>query len=165
LSSFSQATSHYRGRHYSIIAKHSAIEKMLTGNGLRILLQDSETADNLYYSLGKRPRRDSTDPDKGQSRPRKRSRHDPPNGSRRSSVNTRNQSRRSSLTSSSGTGPEKWYGVGDDDAALYNIFETFQEARFTTIPRPHGSQGLDEPWWNLHRDSKTFLTNNFLTPG
>ena len=60
--------------------------------------------------------------------------------------------------------PEEWYGHGDDDA-LYNLFTTGPLACFTTIPRPHGSQGLNEPWYELRNDYEIFLSPDFSTPG
>lgn len=63
---------------------------------------------------------------------------------------------------SGGPDPEEWHGYSDDDA-LYNLFTTAPPACSTTIPRRHGSQGLDEPWWEL-RDSEIHLSLEFPTP-
>ncbi|GKU09481.1 mule transposase protein [Fusarium langsethiae] len=58
--------------------------------------------------------------------------------------------------------PEPYYGVNDD--ALYNLFATWPESYFTSLPRPHGSRGIDEPWWNL-RQSQIFLDDSFWGGG
>jgi hypothetical protein len=102
-----------------------------------------------------RPRQDGADPDEAQSRR-------PTQRLRRDASDARDQTRPTSSISSLGPDPEEWYGYGDDDA-LYNLFSTATPACFTTIPRPHGSQGLDEPWWEL-RDSEIYLSLDFPTP-
>ena len=55
--------------------------------------------------------------------------------------------------------PELYYGDGDDNA-LYNLFATWPEAYFTTLPKPHGDRGIDEPYWEL-RQSQIFLDDWF----
>ncbi|KAK4089343.1 hypothetical protein Purlil1_6332 [Purpureocillium lilacinum] len=40
--------------------------------------------------------------------------------------------------------PELYYGDGDDNA-LYNIFATWPENYFSSLPKPHGNRGVDEP--------------------
>lgn len=37
-----------------------------------------------------------------------------------------------------------------DDNALYNLFATWLENRFTSLPKPHGNRGIDELYWELH---------------
>ena len=104
---------------------------------------------------GSRSKHENADLDEAQSRPAKRFRRD--------TSNTREQTRPTSSGSSLGPDPEEWYGYGDDNA-LYNLFATNPPAHFTTIPRPHGSQGLDEPWWELRNDSEIFLSLDFPIP-
>lgn len=107
------------------------------------------------------------------SRKRSQSRHDnadageaqsrrPAKRLQRDTSDTRDQTGPTSSSSSSGLDPEEWYGYGDDDA-LYNLFATAPPARFT-IPRPHGAQGLDEPWWELRNDSEIYISLDFPTP-
>lgn len=108
------------------------------------------------------------------SRKRSRSRHDsaepgtmqsrrPTKRLQRDASDPRGQTRPQSSSSSLGPDPEEWYGCGDDDA-LYNLFATNPPAHFSTIPRPHGSHGLDEPWWELRNDSEIYLSLDFPTP-
>jgi hypothetical protein len=97
-----------------------------------------------------------TENDQVRSRPSKRI--------RRETTTRHDQSRPTSSTSSSGTDPENWYGYGDDDA-VYNIFATHPPALFSTVPRPHGSKGMNEPWWQLRNDSEIYLSNDFPSPG
>ncbi|KAJ6436342.1 ankyrin repeat domain-containing protein [Purpureocillium lavendulum] len=59
--------------------------------------------------------------------------------------------------------PELHYGHGDDNA-LYNLFATWPETYFTTLPKPHGNRGIDEPYWEL-RQSQIFLDDWFLGRG
>ncbi|KAK4232655.1 hypothetical protein C8A03DRAFT_20094 [Achaetomium macrosporum] len=79
---------------------------------------------------GSRSTHDNADLNEAQSRPTKRLRRD--------TSDPREQTRPTSSGSSLGPDPEEWYGYGDDDA-LYNLFATAPPERFTTIPRPHGS--------------------------
>jgi len=51
--------------------------------------------------------------------------------------------------------PELHYGDGDDNA-LYNLFATWPENYFSSLPKPHGNRGIDEPYWEL-RQSQIFL--------
>ncbi|KAF5120881.1 hypothetical protein E5D57_013217 [Metarhizium anisopliae] len=55
--------------------------------------------------------------------------------------------------------PELHYGAGDDNA-LYNIFATWPENYFSSLPKPHGNRGIDEPYWEL-RQSRIFLDDCF----
>ncbi|KJZ70653.1 hypothetical protein HIM_09973 [Hirsutella minnesotensis 3608] len=59
--------------------------------------------------------------------------------------------------------PELHYGDGDDNA-LYNIFATWPESFFTSLPKPHGNSGIDEPYWEL-RQSRIFLDDCFRGNG
>ncbi|KAJ0136011.1 Uncharacterized protein HZ326_20990 [Fusarium oxysporum f. sp. albedinis] len=52
--------------------------------------------------------------------------------------------------SSIATSIEQHYGIGDQDA-LGNLFASYPQT-FSTFPRPHGSQGLHEPSWELRSD-------------
>ncbi|OAQ60391.1 hypothetical protein VFPBJ_11561 [Purpureocillium lilacinum] len=42
--------------------------------------------------------------------------------------------------------PELHYGDGGD-SALYNLFATWPENYFSSLPKPHGNRGVDEPYW------------------
>jgi MULE transposase domain/FAR1 DNA-binding domain len=53
-----------------------------------------------------------------------------------------------------------FYGVGDDNA-LDNLFASFPQT-FSSLPRPHGSQGLHEPAWDLRSDHEIYLQNDFF---
>ncbi|RKK84821.1 hypothetical protein BFJ68_g17328 [Fusarium oxysporum] len=64
---------------------------------------------------------------------------------------------------SNGTSIGQYYGVGDEDA-LGNLFASYPQT-FTTAPRPHGSQGLHEPPWELRFDHEIHLSNDFPTFG
>ncbi|KAJ6439092.1 hypothetical protein O9K51_08499 [Purpureocillium lavendulum] len=46
--------------------------------------------------------------------------------------------------------PELHYG-DDDDNALYNLFATWPESYFSSLPKPHGNRGVDEPYWDLRQ--------------
>ena len=59
--------------------------------------------------------------------------------------------------------PELHYGHGDDDA-LYNLFATWPESYFSSLPKPHLNCGVDEPYWEL-RQSRIFLDNSFRGRG
>ena len=59
--------------------------------------------------------------------------------------------------------PEQYYGAGDDNA-LYNLFATWPDNFFTSLPRPHGNRGTDEPYWEL-RPSSIFLDDCFRGSG
>lgn len=59
--------------------------------------------------------------------------------------------------------PETHYGEGDDDA-LYNLFATWPENYFTSLPKPHGNRGIDEPYWEM-RPSQIFLDDSFRRRG
>ena len=59
--------------------------------------------------------------------------------------------------------PEPHYGDGDDNA-LYNLFATWPEAYFTSLPKPQGNRGIDEPYWEP-RQSQIFLDDNFRGRG
>ncbi|KJZ68574.1 hypothetical protein HIM_12036 [Hirsutella minnesotensis 3608] len=59
--------------------------------------------------------------------------------------------------------PELHYGDGDNNA-LYNLFATWPENYFSSIPKPHGNRGVDEPYWEL-RQSQIFLDDWFRGRG
>ncbi|KAK4077247.1 hypothetical protein Purlil1_12430 [Purpureocillium lilacinum] len=59
--------------------------------------------------------------------------------------------------------PELHYGDGDDNA-LYNLFATWPENYFSSLPKPHGNRGIDEPYWEL-RQSQIFLDDWFRGHG
>jgi hypothetical protein len=59
--------------------------------------------------------------------------------------------------------PELHYGDGDDNA-LYNLFATWPESYFSSLPRPHGYCGVDEPYWELQQ-SRMFLDDCFRGHG
>ncbi|KAM4067383.1 hypothetical protein HRG_001337 [Hirsutella rhossiliensis] len=59
--------------------------------------------------------------------------------------------------------PEPHYGDGDNDA-LYNLFATWPENYFSSLPKPHGNRGVDEPYWAL-RQSRIFLDDCFRGGG
>ncbi|KJZ69457.1 hypothetical protein HIM_11162 [Hirsutella minnesotensis 3608] len=59
--------------------------------------------------------------------------------------------------------PELHYGDGDDNA-LYNLFATWPENYFSSLPKPHGNRGIDEPYWEL-RQSQIFLDDWFRGRG
>ncbi|KAK4068501.1 hypothetical protein Purlil1_13791 [Purpureocillium lilacinum] len=59
--------------------------------------------------------------------------------------------------------PEVHYGDGDDNA-LYNLFATWPENYFSSLPKPHGNRGIDEPYWEL-RQSQIFLDDWFRGRG
>ncbi|KJZ68513.1 hypothetical protein HIM_12097 [Hirsutella minnesotensis 3608] len=59
--------------------------------------------------------------------------------------------------------PEPHYGDGDDNA-LYNLFATWPENYFSSLPKPHGNRGVDEPYWEL-RQSRIFLDDCFRRGG
>ncbi|KAF6528093.1 hypothetical protein HZS61_008395 [Fusarium oxysporum f. sp. conglutinans] len=52
-----------------------------------------------------------------------------------------------------------YYGIGDEDA-LGNLFASYPQT-FSSFPRPHGSQELHEPPWELRFDHEIHLSNNF----
>jgi hypothetical protein len=125
-------------------------------------------ASSLYPSnwSAKRASPQVRENDRIHSRQSKRVRREPTDSNDHSvpTCSTSDRSRPTSSTSSSGIDAEKWYGYGDDEA-LYNIFGTYLPAHFSTVPRPHGSQGMDEPWWQLRNDSEIYLSNDFPYPG
>ena len=59
--------------------------------------------------------------------------------------------------------PELHYGASDDNA-LYNLFSTWPEHFFSSLPKPHGNRGIDEPYWEL-RLSRIFLDDSFRGSG
>ena len=59
--------------------------------------------------------------------------------------------------------PQLHYGDGDKDA-LYNLFATWPENFFSSLPRPHGNRDTDEPYWEL-RQSRIFLDDCFRGHG
>ncbi|KJZ71257.1 hypothetical protein HIM_09330 [Hirsutella minnesotensis 3608] len=59
--------------------------------------------------------------------------------------------------------PEPHYGDGDENA-LYNLFATWPENYFSSLPKPHGNRGIDEPYWEL-RQSQIFLEDCFRGRG
>ncbi|OWT42543.1 mutator-like element [Pochonia chlamydosporia 170] len=59
--------------------------------------------------------------------------------------------------------PELHYGAGDDNA-LYNIFATWPDNFFSSLPKPHGNRGVDEPYLEL-RQSQIFLDDCFRGKG
>ncbi|GAB0139099.1 putative transposase [Epichloe bromicola] len=59
--------------------------------------------------------------------------------------------------------PELHYGDGDDNA-LYNLFTTWPESYFSSLLKPHGNRGVDEPYWEL-RQSRIFLDDCFRSGG
>ncbi|KJZ69739.1 hypothetical protein HIM_10879 [Hirsutella minnesotensis 3608] len=59
--------------------------------------------------------------------------------------------------------PELHYGDGDDNV-LYNLFATWPESYFSSLPKPHGNRGVDEPYWEL-RQSRIFLDDCFRGGG
>jgi hypothetical protein len=63
-------------------------------------------------------------------------------------------------TSSSTTSMSRFYGLGDHNA-VDNLFASFPQT-FSSLPRPHGSQGLHEPAWELRSDHETYLQNDFF---
>ena len=65
----------------------------------------------------------------------------------------------SSTASSTRTSISQYYGIGDEDA-LGNLFACYPQT-FSTFSRPYGSQGLNEPAWDLRFDHKIYLQNNF----
>ncbi|RKK65216.1 hypothetical protein BFJ69_g16488 [Fusarium oxysporum] len=67
----------------------------------------------------------------------------------------------STATSSTATSIGKYYGIGDEDT-LGNLFASYPQT-FSTIPQPHGSQGLHEPAWDLRFDYEIYLQNDFLS--
>jgi len=67
----------------------------------------------------------------------------------------RPQSASSSVTSTS-----RFYGLGDDNA-LDNLFASSPQT-FSSLPHPHGSQGLHEPAWELRSDYEIYLQNDFF---
>lgn len=40
--------------------------------------------------------------------------------------------------------PETHYGAGDDNA-LYNLLATWPDSFFSSLPKPNGKHGIDEP--------------------
>jgi hypothetical protein len=90
-----------------------------------------------------------------QSRPRKRQRQSRQAGFSPLLRTDRPQSARS--TASIG----QYYGIGDEDA-LGNLFASYPQT-FTSFPRPHGSQGLHKPPWELCFDHEIYLSNDFLS--
>ncbi|KAH6870908.1 hypothetical protein B0T10DRAFT_417921, partial [Thelonectria olida] len=54
---------------------------------------------------------------------------------------------------------EQHYGIGDQDA-LGNPFASYPQT-FSSFPRPHSSQGLHEPSWELRSDYEIYLRNDF----
>ncbi len=67
------------------------------------------------------------------------------------------------ITHHSAFDPELHYGDGDDNA-LYNLFATWPENYFTSLPKPHGNRGIDEPYWEL-RQSQISLDDWFRGRG
>ena len=61
--------------------------------------------------------------------------------------------------SSSATNIGEYYGLGDE-GALENLFASYPQS-LSTFPRPHGSQGLNEPPWELRFDQEIHLSNDF----
>ncbi|PWI63997.1 hypothetical protein PCL_07432 [Purpureocillium lilacinum] len=59
--------------------------------------------------------------------------------------------------------PEPHYGDGDDNA-LYNLFATWPEAYFTSLPKPQGNRGIDEPYWEPWQ-SQIYLDDSFRGRG
>jgi hypothetical protein len=59
--------------------------------------------------------------------------------------------------------PELHYGAGDDNA-LYNFFATWPESFFSSLPKPQGNRGIDEPYWQL-RLCPIFLDDCFRGHG
>ncbi|KAJ6437900.1 cation transporter-like protein [Purpureocillium lavendulum] len=59
--------------------------------------------------------------------------------------------------------PQLHYGDGDDNT-LYNLFATGPENYFSSLPKPHGNRGIDEPYWEL-RQSRIFLDDRFRGRG
>ncbi|KAJ3455341.1 hypothetical protein MRS44_013941 [Fusarium solani] len=89
-----------------------------------------------------------------QSRPRKRQRQARPARFSPPLLTDRPQSATSTATSI-----DQYYGIGDEDA-LRNLFASYPQT-FSSFPRPHGSQGLHEPPWELRFDHEIYLSNNF----
>ncbi|KAJ3455755.1 hypothetical protein MRS44_017237 [Fusarium solani] len=93
-----------------------------------------------------------------ESRPRKRQRQ-----IRQASFSPPLLANRPRSASSNGTSIGQYYGVGDGDA-IGNLFASYPQT-FTTAPRPHGSQGLHEPRWELRFDHELYLSNDFPSQG
>ncbi|KJK85276.1 hypothetical protein H633G_10887 [Metarhizium anisopliae BRIP 53284] len=62
--------------------------------------------------------------------------------------------------SSSTTNISRFYGLGDDNT-LDNLFASSPQT-FSSLPHPHGSQGLHEPAWELRSDYEIYLQNDFF---
>jgi hypothetical protein len=62
--------------------------------------------------------------------------------------------------SSSTTSISHSYGIGDENA-LDNLFASYPQT-FSSLPHPHGSQGLHEPPWDLRFDHEIYLQNDFF---
>ncbi|KAJ3453182.1 hypothetical protein MRS44_018837 [Fusarium solani] len=99
-------------------------------------MSQSESPPSSESNSRRRTRRPSPS---DQSRPRKRQR----------------QSRQASTATSIG----QYYGIGDENT-LGNLFASYPQT-FSSFPRPHGSQGLHEPPWELRFDHEIHLSNNF----
>lgn len=69
---------------------------------------------------------------------------------------------RPSSVSSSSASVSHSYGIGDENA-LDNLFASYPQT-FSSLPHPHGSQGLHEPPWDLRFDHEIYLQNDFF-PG
>ncbi len=69
----------------------------------------------------------------------------------------------SALSAHAAFDPELHYGDGDDNA-LYNLFATWPENYFSSLPKPHGNRGIDEPYWEL-RQPRIFLDDWFRGRG
>ncbi|KAG4274334.1 hypothetical protein FPRO04_14530 [Fusarium proliferatum] len=89
-----------------------------------------------------------------QSRPRKRQQQTRPARFSPPLLTDRPESATSTATSI-----DEYYGIGDEDA-LGNLFASYPQT-FSSFPRPHGSQGLHEPPWELRFDHEIHLSNNF----
>ncbi|KAH7460217.1 hypothetical protein FOMA001_g19619 [Fusarium oxysporum f. sp. matthiolae] len=89
-----------------------------------------------------------------QSRPRKRQQQTRPARFSPPLLTDRPESATSTATSI-----DQYYGIGDEDA-LGNLFASYPQT-FSSFPRPHGSQGLHEPPWELRFDHEIHLSNNF----
>ncbi|KAL6405353.1 hypothetical protein AUP68_11106 [Ilyonectria robusta] len=61
--------------------------------------------------------------------------------------------------SSIATNIGQYYGLVDE-GALENLFASYPQS-LSTFPRPHGSQGLNEPPWELRFDQEIHLSNDF----
>ncbi|OAQ59514.1 Zn(2)-C6 fungal-type DNA-binding domain-containingprotein [Purpureocillium lilacinum] len=103
----------------------------------------------------KRARTPSPREEPQEPRPLKRRRHSP------QSDCSPSMTVGSPRSAASATSIGQYYGLGDEDA-LGNLFASYPRS-FTTVPHPHGSQGLHEPWWELRFDHEMYLSNDFLS--